>query len=77
MIRPNKYIKPNDSLMGISAQIISCLDKPITVSYLWDKVRKQRIVNTFNNFILSLDLLFILGSIKIEDGLIKRCNRYD
>ncbi|WP_418789525.1 ABC-three component system middle component 6 [Priestia megaterium] len=73
MILPNKFIKPNDSLIGIGALILPILDKPITVSFLWDKARKQEIVKTFNNFISALDLLFLLGAIKLENGLIKRC----
>ncbi|HDR6998317.1 hypothetical protein OCB70_14540 [Bacillus cereus] len=77
MILPNKFIKPNESLIGVSALIIKILDKPITVSFLWDKARSKGIVKTFNTFISALDLLFILGVIKMEDGLIKRCELHD
>lgn len=72
MILPNKYVKTNDSLLGISSLLIKIIDKPITVSFLWDKAKEKGIVKTYNNFIFALDLLFILGVIELKDGLIKR-----
>ncbi|WML58547.1 ABC-three component system middle component 6 [Neobacillus sp. PS2-9] len=73
MILPNKFVKPNDSIIGMSSLIITILDKPTTVSFLWDKARNKGIVKTFNNFVSALDFLFLLGVITLEDGLIKRC----
>lgn len=73
MILPNKFVKPSDSIVGISSSIISTLDKPITVSSLWEKTKAQGNINTYNKFVSALDLLFILGVITLDKGLIRRC----
>lgn len=73
MIMPNKFIKPQDSLIGVGAYLIPYLEKPITVSYLWEKIRNDGKVQNFDKFVSALDLLFILGVIILENDLIKRC----
>lgn len=72
MIMPSKYIKEKDTLLGISASIMPYLNHGQPVSGLWETLKKESITTNFERFILALDLLFILGIIKIENNIIKR-----
>ena len=72
MILPNKYISISDSLLGSGAALIRQLDRPRTVSYLWDKIRKEPIFSTFEHFTRTLTLLYILEIVGFKDGLLYR-----
>ena len=80
MILPTKRIAEERSLLGIGGQILRLLDEPKTVSRLWDEFKagtqKDSAASqvTYDWFVLSLDLLFILGAICLERGLVKRNN---
>jgi hypothetical protein len=74
MILPTKYIPVRQSLLGTGAVILSNINKPITVSSLWEKVREIPEIKTFERFIMSLDLLYILGAIRIREGLLEKCH---
>lgn len=45
---------------------------PATVSSLWERVKDSPEVPGFERFVLALDLLYIMGAITLEDGLIRR-----
>ncbi|RJQ15081.1 MAG: hypothetical protein C4560_11010 [Nitrospiraceae bacterium] len=73
MILPDKNITLANSLIGLGSKIIVELSTPQTVSSLWEKVRKKYLeIRTFERFVLTLDLLYIMGLIELEDGIIKR-----
>jgi hypothetical protein len=78
MILPTKHLSSERALLSAGARIISMLDEPRTVSSLWDRVRRKRDVRqgrapvSYDWFVLSLDLLFLLGAINFEDGLIRK-----
>ena len=74
MILPNKYIPENESLFGLGALLLLYLLKPSTISSLWEKVRAIPEIGTFERFILTLDFLFIIGAIDIDEGLLRRCS---
>ncbi len=72
MIMPNKCLKEEDTLLGSSAVIFNNLNDKQTLSELWDKVKQEEAIYNFERFILSLDLLYILGIIDFnENSLIK------
>lgn len=73
MILPDKYIPSHHSLIGIGALIIRCLDRPKTVTVLWSELKAFPEVRTFERLVLSLDLLYIIGALDIEDGLLVKC----
>ena len=73
MILPDKNIKPEYSLFNCGAILLRELSKPQTVSLLWDKVRKNRIFTNYEKYLLTLDYLFLIGSVSLTDGLIMRC----
>lgn len=76
MIMPNKYLKEEDTLLGSSAIIFDNLNETQTLSELWDKVKQYDAVYNFERFILSLDILYLLGFIDFNGKSIIRLN-YD
>ncbi len=78
MILPTKHIRTERALIGVGAEILRLMQKPKTVSRLWDDLRARRSVDApnapidYNWFVLALDLLFMLGAIKIDSGVLIR-----
>lgn len=68
MIMPNKFLKEEDTLLGASAVIFNNLNQKQSVSELWDKVKEDNSVYNFERFILSLDLLYFLGFVKLDEN---------
>lgn len=58
-------------MLGVGAVLLPMLEEPKTVSGLWEAYRDQNGVS-FDWFILSLDLLFAVGAITFNKGLIAR-----
>ena len=76
MILPTKGVASDRALLSIGADVLRRLDRPKTVSLLWDSVRdrKSSLLETvsYDWFLLSLDLLYTLGAIDFEDGRISK-----
>jgi hypothetical protein len=64
MILPDKNIQLRNSLLGWGAKMVKLLNKPRTVSYLWDKLRLETNMS-FQKYILTLDFLFMLGIVEL------------
>jgi hypothetical protein len=73
MILPTKHISTRNSLLGIGATILVHLNHPRTVTSLWSSVSKIPEVSTFERFVLALDLLYMIGAVELEDGLLRKC----
>lgn len=72
MILPSKHISEEQALIGVGAVVLRQLARPQTVTSLWDKVRDDRAVGTYERFVLALDLLHITGIISLTQGMIRR-----
>ncbi len=72
MILPTKHIPTSHSLLGVGAKVLTALERPKTLVALWDQLREQPEVGTFARLVLSLDLLYMIGVIDLQDGLITR-----
>ena len=76
MILPTKHLRPNRALIGVGAEVLGTLRRPMTMSKLWDEIRSRRSADTtspvidYRWFVLALDLLYMLGAVKLERGLI-------
>jgi len=78
MILPSKHIKFSESLLGLSAFLIDLLSEEMTVDELWfkfSKINNNKNVfpsyHDFDNVILSLDFLYLIGVVNINSkGLI-------
>ena len=75
IILPTKHISTRSSLLGVGAKIIEQLYYPRTVSSLWNAVSTMPEVASFERFVLTLDLLYIIGVVEMDEGLLRRCNR--
>ncbi|HRG95354.1 MAG TPA: hypothetical protein PLR99_03830 [Polyangiaceae bacterium] len=75
MILPTKGIQPRQALVTVGADVLRLLTEAKTVSRIWDELRKARSsadAVTFDWFVLSLDLLFLMGAIEIDRGRVRR-----
>ncbi|MBC6438530.1 MAG: hypothetical protein GDA52_10460 [Rhodobacteraceae bacterium] len=78
MILPTKHIRPERALFTVGADILALLSHPMTVSGVWDEVRKQRGTPAngapinYEWFVLALDLLFMLKAVTFRDGLLRK-----
>lgn len=72
MILPTKHIAQNEALLGVGATILARLNSPRTVSSLWDELRSEPNVGTFERFVLASNLLFLIGAIDMNDNFVVR-----
>ncbi len=72
MILPTKYIREEESLMGLGCVILEKITFYSDLSTLWESVKNDKNFGTFERFILTLDLLFIMGLIEFDNNKIKR-----
>nr|WP_218857715.1 ABC-three component system middle component 6 [Leifsonia soli] len=65
-------------MLTVGAQISMILTEPMTVSQAWTALKAWRArhendaVLPFSWFVLALDVLFALGAIHLEDGILYR-----
>ena len=71
MILPSKHIPQEKALLTVGAELLKYMDRPKTVSAIWEDVRTSRSIS-FDWFVLSLDLLYDINAIEIHDGLLAR-----
>ena len=79
MILPTKHLPPDRALLGIGADVLVLLAYPMTVSRLWDELRADRArtsgsVIDYRWFVLTLDLLFMVGAIDMDQRVLRRVN---
>lgn len=72
MILPTKHVPEEQALLGVGAMLLRNLDRPQTVTSLWEKVRTERAVGNFERYILALDLLHITGVVALSKGMLER-----
>lgn len=72
MLLPNKYIPIEDTLPNMGRIVYERLSFPLSLERLWGKVKKQKDIGTYDRFIYTLDFLYAVDLIKLENGLIKR-----
>ena len=78
MILPAKHLAQERALLTVGARILPSLEQPITMSALWEKLSRDSTTSftpnslRYDSFVLALDLLFLMGTIQLSDGLLKR-----
>jgi len=76
MILPSKHLSEKRALLTVGGEVLRLLDRPRTVSSVWEAIKQG--VNgkamprrlSYDWFVLSLDLLFIMDAITLRDGLL-------
>lgn len=67
-------------MLGVGADVLAGLTKPATVSALWDRMRRRRTVSDayavldYRWFVLTLDLLYLIGAIEFDRGVIRKAS---
>lgn len=79
MILPSKHIPQHRALLSVGARILQKLDQPVTVSSLWEKLPRKsgessglEMHLSYDSFVLALDLLFLMGAVDLQEGLLSR-----
>jgi len=75
VILPTKNISPDRALLTLAGKVFQGLGAPRTVSGVWDEFRAQQQARpiSYAFFILSIDLLFLMKLVTLDDdGLIRR-----
>ncbi len=79
MILPAKHLSQDRALLTVGARLLARLSQPKTVSALWDEVSRPSSVKDgkkpalrYDAYVLTLDLLFLMGAIEHQDGLLSR-----
>jgi hypothetical protein len=80
MILPSKHLPAERALLTVGGQLLYSLAVPRTVSSLWEELNRTidavpdrtRKRVPYDWFVLSLDLLYAMGAVAFEDGLIIR-----
>ncbi len=75
MILPTKHSGYDRSLLVLGAEILNILSMPKTLSRIWEELKRNNINKnylTYEWFILSLDLLYLLNAIEFKNGLIRK-----
>jgi hypothetical protein len=77
MILPTKHLSPDRALLSVGARLLALLRQPKTVSALWDDLARQagpkdgrNSALSYDAFILALDLLFLMGVLDFQHGLL-------
>lgn len=81
MISPTKGISPQRALLTVAAQVAIVLEEPMTVSQTWARLREWRrsegnhAVVSYAWFVLALDVLFSLGVVRLDGGLLSTAEK--
>ena len=80
MILPTKHLSQDRALLTVGARLLTQLTQPKTVSALWEEISRpdnaaqdrKKPVLRYDAYVLTLDLLFLMGLIELQDGLLSR-----
>ena len=72
MILPDKTLRLSSTLLFRGSELLSLLRYPRTVSETWDRVRESAPAVPFETFLLTLTLLYSLGLVELQEGLLSR-----
>lgn len=72
MILPTKHISLQNSYLGCGKTLLEKLERPMTVTKLWEIVRSQPNIATAQRFYRTLDFLFMLDLIKFSNHKLHR-----
>lgn len=77
MLSPQKHIRLSESLLGLGANILNLLSRPLTPEQIYEKLKNLNLLisHDFEHIILALDFLYACSAVELnEQGKIVRCN---
>ena len=72
MIMPTKFIQEDEALIGVGAILLEKLSSEKSLSDLWENSKNIPNIGNFERFILTLDMLYILGLITFKNNNLLR-----
>jgi hypothetical protein len=79
MILPTKGLAADRALLSVGAEILRRLERPKTISRLWEQIRQRQSslleAVAYDWFLLALNLLYMWGAVDIEEGRLRRSRR--
>ena len=72
MLLPTKYINVQSCYLSLGALILKQLDEPQAVSTLWYNLKSNPEIGTYQRYVLTLFILYSLGTIDYKDGFVYR-----
>jgi hypothetical protein len=79
MILPSKHLSQDRALLTVGARLLALLSRPMTVSALWEEISRTgsawkgaKPALRYDAYVLTLDLLFLIGAIELQHGLLSR-----
>ena len=69
-VLPTKYVPVDHTIIGVGSLLLEELTSNDTVSTLWDRVRSDPRVRTFDRFADALTVLFAGGMLELNAGII-------
>lgn len=68
MILPDKHTPPERSLLAVGGLLLGHLSRPLTLSRLWERVRDDPIVRSYDAFTLTVAFLYTVGALDVRAG---------
>lgn len=68
---PDKYVPVEFSTFGVAALLMERLRPGDTVSSLWDRVRDEEAIRTFDRFSVALTLLHAGNLVRMDGGVLR------
>lgn len=65
MILPTKHLSAESCLLGMGAQLVQNSGSGSTLSQLWERAKRAG-VPSYEQFVLSMDLLYLLGLVQLD-----------
>jgi ABC-three component (ABC-3C) system Middle Component 6 len=78
MILPSKHLRPDRALISVASEVLELVGRRTTVSSIWNELQAKHSASlrqgviSFDWYVLSLDLLFLMGCIEEKGRYIKR-----
>lgn len=79
MILPAKHLPADRCILSVGARVLECLNEPKTVSAVWENVSRSSLDQSrkkpalrYDAFVLALDLLYLIGAVELDGGLLGR-----
>ena len=75
MILPTKHLSEDRALLTVGGQLLGLLEKPKTVSVLWEDFKARpdaEVPIPFDWFVLALDFLACTGTVSLQGNRISK-----
>ncbi|WP_345735054.1 ABC-three component system middle component 6 [Prosthecobacter algae] len=78
MILPTKHLSQDRAILTVGARILQHLSQAKTISSLWEELPRNSAGRSdapqlrYDAFVLALDLLFMIGAIEVQEGLLTK-----